>query len=84
MTASDLPVKDGDGPAANAVAVTPSDSVDLAYVTRALYVGGAGDVSVQMGATVSFIGVQAGSVLPIRVSRVNAAGTTATGIVALW
>lgn len=82
--ATDLPVKDGDGPAANAAAVTTSDTADLTYETRALYVGGAGDLSVQMGSAVLFIGVQAGSVLPIRVSRVNTTGTTATGIVALW
>lgn len=75
------------GPASNAVAVTPSDSTDLTYTTRALYVGGAGTVVVNMndtGSSISFVAVAAGSVLPIRVDRVRATGTTATNIVALY
>lgn len=67
-------------------AVTPSDSVDLDLRPRALYVGGAGDVvAVDVGGdAVTFVGVQAGSVLPIVCKRVNATGTTATNIVALY
>jgi hypothetical protein len=74
------------GPADDAVAVTPSDSTDLATVTRALYVGGAGAVAVQMlgGEEVTFAAVPAGTVLPVRVQRVMASGTTATLIIALW
>jgi hypothetical protein len=75
------------GPASNAVAVTPSDSTDLTYTTRALYVGGAGTVVVNMnstGSSISFVAVAAGSILPIRVDRVRATGTTATSIVALF
>lgn len=74
------------GPAANAAAVTPSDSSDLTFSTRALFIGGAGNVSVNMatsGAAVVFA-VGAGQILPIQVARVLATGTTATGIVALW
>lgn len=73
-------------PARNAVAVTPSDSVDLTYTARYLFVGGAGNLSVIMdsGTTVAFNGVTAGSVLPIRAARVRATGTTATNIVAMW
>ena len=33
-------------PADNAAAVTPSDSTDLAFTSRALYVGGAGNIVV--------------------------------------
>jgi hypothetical protein len=36
------------------------------------------------GQTVTFVGVAAGSVLPIRVARVNSTNTTATNIVALY
>lgn len=74
------------GPAQNAAAVTPSDSVDLTYTSRALYVGAAGDVKVTMNesGTVTFVDVVAGTLLPIRVDRVFATGTTATDIVALW
>lgn len=72
--------------AGNAAAVTPSDSADLTYDTRALYVGGAGDISIitENGQTVTLVGVPAGSFLPISVSRVRATGTTATNIVAFW
>jgi hypothetical protein len=72
-------------PARTALAVTPSDSADLTLIARALYVGGAGNLSVDTvgGDTVSFVGVQAGSFLPVRVRRVRATGTTATNIVAL-
>ena len=74
-----------DSPAQFADAVTPADS-DLETTARALYVGGAGDVVVYMvGSTteITFAGVAAGTILPIRVDQVRAA-TTATGIVALW
>lgn len=72
-------------PAEHAEAVTPSDSTDLVVVSRALYVGVTGDVAVVMasGAAVTFVGVAAGSLLPIRVSRVKATATTATSILAL-
>lgn len=74
------------GPVSNAAAVATSDSNDLQYVTRGLYVGGAGDVKVTMkgGQTETFYSVGAGTVLPIRVSRVWATGTSATNLTALW
>ena len=73
-------------PAEHALAIQPDDAGDLPQVTRALYVGGSGDVAVTMrgGETVSFAAVSAGTLLPVRVSRVLASGTTATGILGLW
>lgn len=73
-------------PANRAVSVTPSDSQDLTAVARSLYIGGSGNVSVVTsgGDTVTFIGLTAGTILPVRVSRVRSTGTTATNIVALW
>lgn len=73
-------------PADNATAVTPSDSADLAFNSRALYVGGAGNLVVTMagGGDVTFTAVPAGSILPIRVSRVKATSTTATSIINLY
>jgi len=72
-------------------AVTPSDSTDLALGTcRALYVGAAGNISIDdlsgktAGESVVFVGVAAGSILPVQTARVNATGTTATSIVALY
>jgi hypothetical protein len=73
-------------PARDGASVTPSDSTNLTVVPRALYVGATGNVSAVLvgGQTISFQGVQSGTLLPVRVTRVNATGTTATGIVALW
>ncbi|MFN6951878.1 MAG: hypothetical protein ACK4NE_04715 [Albidovulum sp.] len=73
-------------PARDAATVVPNDANDLAVLPRAIYVGQAGDLSVRLagGQTVLFRNIQAGSVLPVRAARVNAAGTTAADIVALW
>ena len=76
----------GSGSAGSAVAVTPSDSTILAH-TRALFVGGAGNVAVRMmhsQATITFTGVPAGALLPISVDKVMLTNTTATNIVAVW
>lgn len=73
-------------PAHSAAAVTTSDSTVLP-ITRALYVGGAGNLTVTMGEdenNVTFVGVLAGMVYPLQVSKVLATGTTATNIVALY
>jgi hypothetical protein len=73
-------------PADNAAAVTPSDSTDLAYTSRALYVGGAGNIVATMagGGDVTFKNLTAGTVLPVRVTRVKSTNTTATDIVNLY
>ena len=73
-------------PPPSAVEISISDSVDLAYATRAIYVGGAGNLKVRMlgGTDVTFMNVQAGAQYAMRCDRVFATGTTATGIVALW
>lgn len=73
-------------PASNCFAITPSDSTQLALVTKALYIGTGGDVtlrSVQSGADVVFRNVATGSVLDVRASYVRATGTTAANIVGL-
>lgn len=67
--------------------VTTSDVTDLLRGSRALYVGGNGDVRVLLerdSAPITFVGVVAGSVLPIRARRVYTTGTTASYIVALY
>ena len=68
----------------DARAVTPSDTVNINTNTHALLVGGAGTLSVvtEGGTTVSITAI-AGQLIPIAATRVNATGTTATGIVAL-
>lgn len=74
-------------PGNNLVAITPSDSTDLAQVSRGIYVGGAGNLVVTPaagGSNVTFVGVPAGTVLPIRVSRVLSTSTTATSLINLY
>lgn len=73
-------------PPENAAAIVPSDGADLAEVTRALYVGGAGDVALRMagGELVTLANLPAGTLIPLRVARVLASGTTATALVGLW
>lgn len=73
-------------PPEHAIAIAPSDAGDLAAVTRALYVGAAGNVAVRMagGGSVTLANVPAGTLLPIRVDRVLATGTTAGGILGFW
>ena len=69
------------------LAVTPSDSTDLTYSTcRAIYIGGDGNISLVDGnaAAIVFTGVTAGSILPVQTARINATGTTATSIIALY
>lgn len=68
----------------HAAAVTPSDTGEI--FASALYIGGAGAVSVvtEAGETVTLASAQAGSTIVLRVKRVNATGTTATNIIRLW
>jgi hypothetical protein len=74
-----------EAPIQSAAAVTPNDGADLAVTSRALHIGGAGDLKVTLksGVVVTFTAMGAGW-HPIRVARVWATGTTATGIVAGW
>ena len=69
-------------------AITPNNGADFDAlgICRAIYVGGAGDVSIidDGGETVVFVGAQAGSVIPVQTARVNVTGTTATSLVALY
>lgn len=72
------------GPATDILPVVPSNSVDLAHVALALYV--------ERGGTISFVTERRQSrsvevadytILPVATRRVNATGTTASGIHAL-
>lgn len=76
---------DSTAPAAAAVTVVPSDSTVIP-VTRALYIGVAGNLSVRMardGQTQAFVGVAAG-IFPVQVDKVLSTGTAAASIVALY
>jgi len=68
--------------AENAVEITPSDVTVL--TACALYVGGAGSVVATIGGVdVTFAAVPAGTLLPVKATKVKAA-STATSIVGLW
>ena len=67
-------------------AITPSDTVDLPRVTGGILVGSTGNVAavMQNNVAVTFTALTAGTMLPIAAKRINATGTTATGLVALY
>lgn len=72
-------------PAFGAFAITPNDGVDLATVTRGIYIGVAGSVKVTMadGTVVTFSNVPTG-IFPIGAARVWATGTTATSLIGVY
>ena len=72
-------------------AISPSDTVDEAVITRGIYVGVAGDVvaildnkSKGSGQSLTFKNVIAGTILPIRARRVDSTNTTATNMIGLY
>lgn len=74
-----------ESPASHLAAVTPSDTQDLPVASRALNVAGAGSIRVTtVKGDTATITVAAGIPFPVRVTRVWATGTNATGIVALY
>ena len=73
-----------DSPASDLHPITPDDGADLAVWTRAITATNPGTIRVTaIGGTVATLYLAAGPVLPVRVRRVWATGTTATGIVGL-
>jgi hypothetical protein len=77
-------------PAGVAWPVTPSDATVFKQKTRALYVGGAGNVAVNMFnsetgkmASVTLTEVAAGTTLAVETDMVLSTNTTATNITAL-
>lgn len=66
--------------------VTTSDSATLSPTARGLYVGGAGNVNVDLrsGTSVVFSAIPAGTFIEAYVTRVYATGTSATSILALY
>ena len=68
-----------------AKAVTPSDTVNLAFPS-VIYIGVGGNVQVTtaQGDQVIFTGLIAGQVIPVQVIRVWATSTTATTMLAIY
>jgi hypothetical protein len=82
---TELPSLNPVASARKSVAVTPSDSTDIASVVRGLYVGTTGNVVVVNldDTTCTFTSVPSGTILPVQCKRVNSTSTTASSIVAL-
>lgn len=72
-------------PAQAAYEITTTDTTAFASPFRALYIGGAGNVALITfgGASITFNGLLAGSILPVGGQRVNATNTTATNLVGI-
>ena len=69
----------------NAAAITPADDTPIGPFA-ALYVGTTGSVvvcPVNSATVVTFVGVPAGTIIPIEFQGVNATGTTAGDLVGL-
>lgn len=62
--------------------ITPDDAADLQNTTRAVIIGGGGDIALVLknGDTITLPNLVAGVIYPLRVVRVLASGTTATDI----
>ena len=72
--------------ASSAFAITPHASNALTQTVNAIYVGGDGNIACRLkddSADVTFVGLVAGSILPVQATHVRATGTTATNLVGL-
>lgn len=88
QTAPKLLAREAWGPALGAFAIVPDDDTDLAQIPDAVYIGGPWNggtlrVITARGDDETFNVVQA-QTLPLRIVRVMATGTTATGIKGLY
>ena len=73
-----------ESPASHLSSVTPSDSQDLATASRGINVATTGTVRVTtIDGDTETVYIAAGSAFPLRVRRIWATGTTATGIVVM-
>lgn len=73
-------------PASSSFAIVPHDSEEQPSITKAIYVGTGGDVSLRLADDASdrvFRNVADGSILDLRVRFVRATGTTAADLVGL-
>ena len=71
-------------PPSNAAQVFPSDTTDLPFVTRAIYIGIQGDVRLMTQNDQDVIYKDLIGTKVIRASRIYATGTTAGAIISEW
>lgn len=71
--------------AVDGFAITPNDAVELDEITRAIFVGTAGDVAIVLASNTEllFKNVASGTILPIRARFINATGTSAGDLLGL-
>lgn len=86
-----MPQTDGtnfasNGPALGAFYITPSNSANATHTTRAIYVGGAGNLKVTTynGEVIMFTGLLAGNYYPIVATKVWSSDTSATNLIGLY
>lgn len=72
------------GPATDIIAVTPNDQTDMTEIAIALYIETGGNLSfVSARGNARSVLVGSNQILPVGARRVNATGTTASGIHAM-
>ena len=72
-------------PAQGVLTVTPSDTVDLTKVVRAIRANTAGTIRItSVDGTIGNLNFLAGETRPVACTRIWAAGTTATGIEGMY
>lgn len=74
-----------ESPGQDGFTITPSNTVDFTTLAKSIWVGVAGNVTLvtSRGTTLTFVGCQAGSIIPVEARRVDVTGTTATSLVAI-
>lgn len=67
-------------------AITPHDTNELTAVTRAIHVGGAGNIALTTvgGDSFTLTGLAAGDWVPVQAKIVKSTGTTATSLIGLY
>ena len=74
-----------ESPATRLIAAIPDDAQNLSHASRAVNVATSGAVRVTtLGGDIETVFIAAGLAFPLRVTRVWATGTTATGIVVMF
>lgn len=73
-------------PALRCFPINPDNSTELETVTKAIYVGSGGDITLRSAegdTDVTFRNVPGGYILDVRVRAIRSSGTTATDLVGL-
>lgn len=73
-------------PAEETFAISPDDNAELPQITKAIYVGDGGDVTLRASRSdidTVFRNLPTGAILDVRVSAVRATGTTASNLIGL-